>query len=208
MPRPPTSCCSRPENGRFYTLGADRLPGGRGFGEPVRAMVDLDGNVGIVALMKARGVGRLLIAANDGRGFLVPVAEVLAETRKGKAVMTPRTGAKLIVVRPVAADADYVAAVGDNRKFLVFPLAELPEMSRGQGVQLQRFREGVLSDATTFVFAEGLSWPMGGDSGRMRERARPVAVARRQGRGGTDATDGFSPRQPVRRLIMAAFIAP
>jgi topoisomerase-4 subunit A len=155
-------------NGRFYTLGADKLPGGRGFGEPVRAMIDLDGSIGIVALLKARGTDRLLLAASDGRGFVVPVAETIAETRKGKTVMTPRTGANLLVVRPIAANADYVAAVGDNRKMLVFPLAELPEMARGQGAQLQRFREGSLSDAVTFVFAEGLSWPMGGNTGRTR----------------------------------------
>ncbi|TPG14499.1 DNA topoisomerase IV subunit A [Sphingomonas oligophenolica] len=156
------------ENGRFYTLGADKLPGGRGFGEPVRAMIDLDGSVGIVALLPARGNDKLLVAASDGRGFIVPTADVIGETRKGKTVVTPRIGAKLVVVRPVDAAADYVAAVGDNRKMLVFPLSELPEMTRGQGVQLQRFREGALSDATTFVFAEGLSWAMGGDSGRTR----------------------------------------
>ncbi|MDQ2893557.1 MAG: DNA topoisomerase IV subunit A, partial [Pseudomonadota bacterium] len=156
------------ENGRFYTLGADKLPGGRGFGEPVRAMIDLDGSVGILALLTARGHDKLLVAASDGRGFIVPTADVIAETRKGKTVVTPRIGAKLVVVRPVAEGADYVAAVGDNRKMLVFPLSEIPEMTRGQGVQLQRFREGSLSDAITFVFTAGLSWAMGGDSGRTR----------------------------------------
>ena len=155
-------------NGRFYTLGADRLPGGRGFGEPVRAMIDLDGSIGIVAFLKARGTDKLLLAATDGRGFVVPVTETIAETRKGKTVMTPRVGASLLVVRPIAANADYVAAIGDNRKMLVFPLAELPEMTRGQGAQLQRFREGSLSDAISFVFADGLSWAMGGDTGRTR----------------------------------------
>jgi topoisomerase-4 subunit A len=135
------------ENGRFFTLAADKLPGGRGFGEPVRAMIDLDGSIGVVAFLNARGQEQLLIAATDGRGFRVPVAEVIAETRKGKTVMTPKVGAKLLIVRPVAPNADYVAAIGDNRKFLVFPIAELPVMTRGQGVQLQRFREGNLSDA-------------------------------------------------------------
>ena len=179
------------ENGRFYTLGSDRLPGGRGFGEPVRAMIDLDGGTGIVALMKARGTGKLLVAASDGRGFVVPVAEVLAETRKGKTVMTPRTGARLLVVRPVAAGADYVAAAGDNRRFLVFPLAELPEMSRGQGVQIQRFREGALADATTFVFAEGLSWPMGGDSGRVRNEPDLSLWRAARGAAGRTPPTGF-----------------
>jgi topoisomerase-4 subunit A len=179
------------ENGRFYTLAADKLPGGRGFGEPVRAMVDLDGGTGIVKLFTARGVDKLLIAASDGRGFIVPIAETIAETRKGKTVMTPRTGAKLIVVRPVAAGADYVAAVGDNRRFLVFPLAELPEMTRGQGVQLQRFREGQLADATTFVFAEGLSWPMGGESGRTRTEADLSLWRAARGAAGRTPPSGF-----------------
>ncbi|MBB4152768.1 topoisomerase-4 subunit A [Sphingomonas jinjuensis] len=179
------------ENGRFYTLAADKLPGGRGFGEPVRAMVDLDGATGIVKLFTARGVDKLLIAANDGRGFIVPIAETIAETRKGKTVMTPRTGAKLIVVRPVAAGADYVAAVGDNRRFLVFPLSELPEMTRGQGIQLQRFREGQLADATTFVFSEGLSWPMGGESGRTRTEVDLSLWRAARGAAGRTPPSGF-----------------
>ena len=178
-------------NGRFYTLGADKLPGGRGFGEPVRAMIDLDGAIAIVALMKARGADKLLVAASDGRGFIVPVAEVIAETRKGKTVVTPRTGATLIVVRPVAEGADYVAAVGDNRKMLVFPIAELPEMNRGQGLQLQRFREGSLSDATPFVFADGLSWPMGGDSGRMRTETDLSLWRAARGAAGRTPPTGF-----------------
>ena len=156
------------ENGRFYTLAADKLPGGRGFGEPVRAMIDLEGSVGILALLSAAKAGKLLVVASDGRGFVVPAGEVTAETRKGKTVVTPRAGAKLKVVRPVPANADYVAAIGDNRRMLVFPLAELAEMTRGQGVQLQRFRDGGLADAIAFTFADGLTWPMGGESGRMR----------------------------------------
>ena len=157
------------ENGRFYTLAADKLPGGRGFGEPVRASIDLEGSIGIVALLKAKAGGKLLVVASDGRGFVVPIADVLAETRKGKTVLTPRLGAKLRVVRPVGPEHDYVAAIGDNRKLLVFPLAELPEMVRGQGAQLQRYRDGGLGDAITFAMAKGLSWPMGGDSGRTRQ---------------------------------------
>lgn len=156
------------ENGRFYTLAADKLPGGRGFGEPVRAMIDLDGSVGVVALLAASAQGKLLVAASDGRGFIVPVADTIAETRKGKTIVTPRSGAVLKVVRPVGASDDYVAAIGDNRKMLVFPINELVEMTRGQGLQLQRFRDGGLSDARTFVFAEGLSWVMGGEGRRVR----------------------------------------
>lgn len=159
------------ENGRFYTLAGDKLPGGRGFGEPVRLMIDLDGGTGIVALLPAGRTSRLLVAASDGRGFLVKAADVIAETRKGKQVVTPRAGAVLKLVRPVAADDDYVAAIGDNRKMLVFPIAELAELARGQGVQLQRYRDGGLSDAITFRFADGLSWRMGGEQGRVRSEA-------------------------------------
>jgi topoisomerase-4 subunit A len=159
------------ESGRFYTLGADKLPGGRGFGEPVRLMVDIDGDQEIVGLLPASAAEKLLVAANDGRGFAVKTSDVTAETRKGKTVVTPRRGAKLKLVKPIAPEDDYVAAIGDNRKLLVFPLNELAELARGQGVQLQRYRDGGLSDATTFRFVDGLSWAMGGESGRTRTEA-------------------------------------
>jgi topoisomerase-4 subunit A len=156
------------ENGRFYTLAADKLPGGRGFGEPVRLIVDLEGEGNVVALMPAAAGAKLLLASSDGRGFITPASGAIAETRKGKQIVNLREGAKLAVVRQIAADHDYVAAIGENRKMVVFPLSELPEMGRGQGVQLQRYRDGGLSDAITFSFAEGLSWEMGGASGRVR----------------------------------------
>ncbi|WP_439539550.1 DNA topoisomerase IV subunit A [Sphingomonas sp.] len=159
------------ENGRFYTLAADKLPGGRGFGEPVRLMIDLDGGTGIVGLFPASAAPKLLVAATDGRGFLVKAEDVMAETRKGKQVVTPRSGATLKLVRPVGAEDDYVAVIGDNRKLLVFPMTELAELARGQGVQLQRYRDGGLSDAVTFRFADGLSWRMGGEQGRTRTEA-------------------------------------
>jgi len=156
------------ENGRFYTLAADKLPGGRGFGEPVRLLIDLDGGTGIVGLLPASTAPKLLVAASDGRGFLVKTEDVIAETRKGKQVVTPRSGAALKLVRPLGGEDDYVAVIGDNRKMLVFPIAELAELARGQGVQLQRYRDGGLSDAVTFRFADGLSWRMGGEQGRTR----------------------------------------
>jgi len=156
------------DNGRVYTLAGDKLPGGRGFGEPVRLLVDLDADVGIVAFMIARSQARLLVASSDGRGFITPGEAVLAETRKGKQLVNLRPGAKVAVVREIAAGADSVAAIGENRKMLVFPLSELPELARGQGVTLQRFRDGGLSDAVAFRFADGLSWALGGESGRVR----------------------------------------
>jgi topoisomerase-4 subunit A len=155
-------------DGRFYTLAADKLPGGRGFGEPVKLMVDIEGEGNVVALLRAGAAGKLLLASSDGRGFVTAAAGAIAETRKGKQIVNLRPGAKLRVVRPLAPGQDYVAVLGENRKLAVYPLAELPEMGRGQGVQLQRYRDGGLADATAFRFAEGLSWPMGGEGGRTR----------------------------------------
>ena len=159
------------EDGRFFTLGADKLPGGRGFGEPVRLMIDLPDGVGIVNLFPARSDERILLAASDGKGFVANASEVVAETRKGRQVVNVRTGAKLAVARTIPAGHDYAAVVGDNRKLVVFPLEELPEMTRGQGVTLQKYRDGGLSDATSFRFDEGLSWAMGGETGRTRTEA-------------------------------------
>ena len=156
------------DNGRFYTLGAEKLPGARGFGEPVRGMLDMDADAQIVALMPYDPQGKLLLAASNGRGFLAEMAELIAETRKGRQVVNLKAGVKLMVIRAVPPSADHVAVVGENRKLVVFPIAELPVMARGQGVQLQRYRDGSLSDATTFRLEEGLSWTMGGDSGRVR----------------------------------------
>ncbi len=156
------------DNGRFYTLGAEKLPGARGFGEPVRGMLDMENEAQIVALMPYDPQGKLLLAASNGRGFLAEMAELIAETRKGRQVVNLKAGVKLMVIRAVPASADHVAVVGENRKLVVFPIAELPVMARGQGVQLQRYRDGSLSDATTFRLEEGLSWTMGGESGRVR----------------------------------------
>lgn len=178
-------------SGRFYTLAADKLPGGRGFGEPVRLMIDLEGEAGVVALFPSSVAEKLLVAASDGRGFLAKTADVIAETRKGKTVVTPRTGAKLALVRPVAPDHDYVAAIGDNRKMLVFPISELVELARGQGVQLQRYRDGGLADAITFRFADGLSWKMGGEAGRYRTESDLTQWRAARGAAGRMPPNGF-----------------
>ena len=155
-------------NGRFYTLGCDKLPGARGFGEPVRTMIDLEADTSIASMVVHRPGGKLLLASSIGKGFLADEAELLAETRKGRQVVNLKGNAALAVIRQVPSEHDSVAVVGDNRKLVVFALEELPEMTRGQGVQLQRYRDGGLSDATTFALAEGLSWAMGGESGRTR----------------------------------------
>jgi topoisomerase-4 subunit A len=155
-------------NGRVYTLAADKLPSARGFGEPVRLFIDLDAEVDIVQLLVARPEMKILVASSDGKGFVTSGEATLAETRKGKQLVNLRAGAKVAVVRPIAEDADAVAVIGENRKMLVFPLAELPELARGQGVTLQRYRDGGLSDALAFATGTGLSWALGGESGRVR----------------------------------------
>ena len=156
------------DNGRVYTLGGDKLPGGRGFGEPVRLQIDLDPDVEIVNLLVASPAMKLLVASSDGRGFIAAAESTLAETRKGKQLVNLRTGSRLALVRPLPAGADSVAVVGENRKLLVFPLSDLPELARGQGVMLQRYRDGGLSDAVAFRESDGLSWSLGGESGRTR----------------------------------------
>jgi len=143
-------------NGRFYTLLAANLPGGRGMGEPVRLMVDLPQEAEIVDLIVHRPGGRLIVASSAGDGFVVAEDEVVAQTRAGKQVLNLGKDASARVVRRVA--GDHVAVVGENRKVLVFPLAELPEMTRGKGVRLQKYKDGGLSDLATFVLADGLSW--------------------------------------------------
>jgi topoisomerase-4 subunit A len=155
-------------NGRVYTLAGDKLPSARGFGEPVRLFIDLDAEVEIVQLLVASPGMKLLVASSDGKGFVASADATIAETRKGKQLVNVRPGASVAVVRAVPEGSDAVAVVGENRKMVVFPLAELPEMARGQGVTLQRYRDGGLSDAIAFSLAEGLSWALGGESGRMR----------------------------------------
>ncbi|HWT12482.1 MAG TPA: DNA topoisomerase IV subunit A [Allosphingosinicella sp.] len=177
--------------GRFYTLAADRLPGGRGFGEPVKSMVDIEGEGNVAALFRAGDADKLLLASSDGRGFVTSAAAAIAETRKGKQVVNLRPGARLKVVRPLRTGDDYVAVIGENRKLVVYPLAELPELGRGQGVQLQRYREGGLADATTFRFAEGLSWSMGGESGRTRTETDIGAWRTARGAAGRMPPMGF-----------------
>jgi topoisomerase-4 subunit A len=146
-------------DGRFYTLPVEKLPGGRGHGEPLRLMIDLANEHDVADILPYRAGGKLLLASSDGRGFVVPADEVLGQTRNGKAVMTPATGA--VARACVPAEGDSVAVVGSNRKLLIFPLAEVPEMARGRGVILQRYHDGELSDAKVFNAADGLSWKLG-----------------------------------------------
>ncbi len=178
-------------DGRVFTLGSDKLPGGRGFGEPVRLLIDLANEAEIVALMPVRAGGKLLLAASDGRGFLADMGEIVAETRKGRQVVNLRDKAVLRIARLVAPGADHVAVIGENRKLAIFPLTELPEMTRGQGVTLQRYREAGLADATTIILAEGLSWTMGGESGRTRTETDLLPWRTARGAAGRMPPTGF-----------------
>ena len=143
-------------NGRFYTLAASNLPGGRGMGEPVRLMVDLPNEAEIVSLFIHSPDRKLLIASSAGDGFVVPEAEIVAQTRSGKQALNVKDAVRAKVCTPVK--GDHVAVVGENRKVLVFALDELPEMARGKGVRLQKYKDGGLSDVVTFALEEGLSW--------------------------------------------------
>ena len=131
-------------------------------------MVDLEAETTVVNLLVHHQKGRLLLAANNGKGFIAQEDDLLAETRKGRQVVNLKRDSILKVVSKVEEGHDHVACVGENRKLVVFNLEEIPVMARGQGVLLQRYRDGGLSDATTFLLAEGLSWQMGGKGGRTR----------------------------------------
>ncbi|HSE75701.1 MAG TPA: DNA topoisomerase IV subunit A [Dongiaceae bacterium] len=146
-------------NGKVYTLGVDKLPGGRGHGEPIRLMIDLGNEQDIVQLLVHKPGQKLLVAAADGRGFIVNSDEVVAQTRAGKQVLSLPDGVEAQVCTP--AEGDMVACIGENRKMLLFPIDQVPEMARGRGVMLQKYKDGGLSDAKVYMKAEGLSWRLG-----------------------------------------------
>jgi topoisomerase-4 subunit A len=143
-------------NGRFYTLEAGKLPGGRGHGEPVRLFIDLEQESDIVTMFPFQGGRKFIVASHQGRGFIVGEEECVGTTRKGKTILNvkaPDEGRAISVV-----EGEQVAVIGDNRKMVVFPLEQLPEMARGAGVRMQRYKDGGLSDVKTFKAAEGMSW--------------------------------------------------
>jgi topoisomerase-4 subunit A len=143
-------------DGKIFTLDAAKLPGGRGAGEPIRLLADIDDGADVVAVFVHKPGEKMLIAASDGRGFVVAQDAMVANTKKGKMVLTVEAPAKARFIAPV--EGDHVAAIGENRKLLCFPVSETAEMTRGKGVRLQRYRDGGLSDLKTFALAEGLSW--------------------------------------------------
>ena len=142
--------------GKFFTLGADKLPGGRGHGEPVRVMVDMDNDTDIIAAFKHDAKRKLLIASKAGNGFVVLEADVIANTRKGKQVLNVKMPDEAAICTPSAGDS--LAVVGDNRKLLIFAIDTIPEMGRGKGVRLQKYKDGGIKDVRVFNKAEGLTW--------------------------------------------------
>jgi topoisomerase-4 subunit A len=143
----------------FIRWGPPTRPGGRGFGEPVKLLLEMGQDAEIIKLMRYEEGMKFLVAAEDGRGFVVAAADVLAQTRNGKQVVNLDDKGRAMICTPVM--GDHVAVVGTNRKLLIFPLKDLPEMGRGRGVMLQKYSGGQLSDAKCFVLKQGLSWKSG-----------------------------------------------
>ena len=143
-------------NGRFYTIDAAKLPGGRGHGEPVRLFIDLEQESDVVTVFRYQGGRKLLVASRQGRGFIVAEDECLANTRKGKQVLNVKAPDAAVAIAP--AEGELIAAIGENRKMLIFPIDQVPEMARGRGVRLQRHKDGGLSDIRTFEVEKGLTW--------------------------------------------------
>jgi topoisomerase-4 subunit A len=151
-----SKCLIFATNGRFYTIDAAKLPGGRGHGEPVRLFIDLEQESDLVSVFPFQGGRKFLVASHQGRGFVVAEDECLANTRKGKQVLNVKMPDEARALAMV--EGELVAAIGDNRKLVIFPLEQVPEMTRGAGVRLQRYKDGGLADVKTFKGAEGLSW--------------------------------------------------
>jgi topoisomerase-4 subunit A len=143
-------------NGRFYTIEAAKLPGGRGHGEPIRLFIDLEQEADVVSVFRYEGGRKLLVASRHGRGFIAPEDECVANTRKGKQVLNVKAPDAARTVTPV--EGDLVAAIGENRKMVIFPIEQVPDMARGRGVRLQRYKDGGLSDIKTFEIEKGLNW--------------------------------------------------
>jgi topoisomerase-4 subunit A len=144
------------DNGKVYTLGADRLPGGRSTGEPIRLMVDLDDSADVVDVFVHRPGRKLLIASSDGYGFVTNETDLIATTRKGKQVLNVGAGQKARLMVPV--EGDHVAIIGENRRFLVFRLDQVAEMGRGKGVRLQKYKDAGIADVRVFAADKGLTW--------------------------------------------------
>ena len=148
-------------NGRFYTIAGDKLPSGRGFGEPVRLLVDIPNDADIVTLLTYDEAQKFLLISREGRGFIVGASECLAQTKNGKSVMNVDDNSDAVFCAPVAKTDTHIAIIGQNRKLLVFKLDQIPEMAKGKGVMLQKYKDGYFSDAKTFKMKDGLTFTSG-----------------------------------------------
>jgi topoisomerase-4 subunit A len=187
-------------DGRFYAIGVDKLPQGRGFGEPIRLLIELPNDADIVSIFVFNRDQKFLVVSNAGRGFIVPAEQVFAQTKNGKQALNLAEGEKASVCTPLsgmtsglpgetlAKPGDHVAILGENRKLLIFPLSEVPEMPRGRGVILQRYKDGGCADAKVFTLKAGLTWKSGGG-----ERVE------------TDLRDWVGERSQAGRLPMKGF---
>ncbi len=148
-------------NGRFYTMAGDQLPPGRGFGEPVRLMVGLPNDADIVDMELYDPAVKMIVASDDGRGFIVKMEDCFAQTKNGKQILNVSGNAEAKLCKPINEGDDHIAVMGKNRKMLVFELEQIPEMAKGKGVILQRYKDGGLSDLKTFKWADGLTYKYG-----------------------------------------------
>lgn len=182
-------------NGRFYTLGCDKLPPGRGFGEPLRLMVDIPNDADIADFLLYQPEGKLLLASSDGRGFIAEQSNLLTNRKAGLQILNVSGKVKAHLSVPVPEGADHIATIGKNRKMLVFPLSEIPEMAKGKGVILQKYKDGGISDAIMFKMEEGLSFSYGSGTRTLEDVSPWVGKRAQAGRmppNGFPASNKFS----------------
>lgn len=174
-------------DGKFYTIGCDKIQTGKGFGEPLTILADIPQDETVINLMVYKPAQKYIVASSSGKGFIVPSEDVVAQTKNGRQIVNLKDGEKAIVAREVV--GDHVAVVGENRKLLVFTIDQLPEMKRGAGVALQKYKDGGLSDVTTFNKTEGLSWQQG--QGRTRTETDVTTWLSLRATSGKMAPQGF-----------------
>ncbi len=178
--------------GRFYTLGVDKIPGGRGHGEPLTLSIEMPNSATIVTMFLYNPIkdqeAKILVASNEGHGFIIPLKNVIAQTKNGKQILNVAEKKKALCCWSINPGHDHVAVMGNNRKMAVYKLDEIPEMNRGRGVILQKYREGALSDIVTFKLEDGLSWHLGD---RVRTETDLLPWLGRRGQIGKQPPIGF-----------------
>jgi len=175
--------------GKFFTIGANTLPGGRGHGEPIRILVDMENDQDILTAFVHNPSAKLLLVSHEGNGFIVPENEAVANTRKGKQVMNVKAPDEAKLCQRIS--GDHIAVVGENRKMIVFPLSDIPEMTRGKGVRLQKYKDGGVSDVRTFAISEGLSWQDSADRTFNRNKEELVEWIAARASAGRTVPKGF-----------------